>query len=87
MSIILNLIEEKNNQLLGFDGKKKERDSLREKIAILDKEINDFDETKILADIDELTDCAVKLGLLPSETEAEAENTEDESVESQYVGL
>ena len=78
MSVILDIIDEKNNQLLGFDAKKKERDTLVEKLAILDKEINEFDKSKVVADIEELTDCAIKLGLITVEAEdvEEAENTE-----------
>ena len=43
MSIILSLIEEKNNQLLEFDGKKEEREKLVEQVKKLDDEIASFD--------------------------------------------
>lgn len=64
MSIILSLIEERNNQLLNFGAKKEERENLVKQLAILDNEISNFDENKTLREVDELTDCAVKLGLI-----------------------
>ena len=67
MSIILTLIEEKNNQLLENTAKKEERDRLAERVEELNKELGSFDETKVLAEIDELTDCAVKLGLIDAQ--------------------
>lgn len=71
MSIILTLIEEKNNQLLENTSKKEERDRLVERVEELNKELGSFDETKVLADIDELTDCAIKLGLIEVQEEAD----------------
>ena len=85
MIIILRLIEEKNNQLLDFGGKKEERDKLVEQIKKLDAEIASFDKDKILAEVDELTDCAVKLGLIP---DAISEETDDANVtENSEIGV
>lgn len=83
MSIILSLIDEKNNQLLEFDVKREEREKLVEQVKKLDDEIASFDKDKILAEVDELTDCAVKLGLLPSRTDADDDAivTEDSEIE------
>ena len=69
MSIILSLIEEKNNQLIEFGAKADKREVLLKELQELDKEIADFDKNKVVADIDELTDCAIKLGLISVEPE------------------
>lgn len=71
MNALLKIIDEKNNQLLEFDAKKEERDNLLAKIAVLDKEISEFNKEQICNDIDELTDCAIKLGFIEVETVVE----------------
>lgn len=77
MSIILKLIDEKSNQLLEFDAKKEKRDSLAIELALLDKEISEFNKEQICNDIDELTDCAVKLGLIDKEITDETDSSEE----------
>ena len=67
MHIVLSLIEERNNQLLQFDSKKEEREALVKRLEALDKEMNSFDKSKLVSEIDELTDVAVKLGLIQPE--------------------
>lgn len=74
MSIILSLIEERNNKLLNYDEKKEERAMLVERLEALDKELNSFDKSKLVSEIDELTECAVKLGLIQVESQSETEN-------------
>lgn len=69
MSILVRLIEEKNNELLEFDAIKQEREETARKLAILDSKIEAFDKNKVLADIDELTECAIKLGHITIQTE------------------
>ena len=76
MNALLKIIDEKNNQLLAFDAKKKKRDDLAIELALLDKEISEFNKEQICNDIDELTDCAVKLGFIEVETVV-PENTEN----------
>jgi hypothetical protein len=81
MSIILSLIEEKNNQLIDYDAKANKRDALVKELQALDNELADFNKAKTVADIDELTECAVKLGLLPSSIEPEQCECECDTVE------
>ena len=73
MSIILTLIEERNSKLLTFDAKKEERAEILRRLEEIDREINSFDKGKLVAEIDELTDCAVKLGLIKVEDEENLE--------------
>jgi hypothetical protein len=68
MNALLKIIDEKNNQLLEFDAKKTKRDNLAIELALLDKEISEFNKEQICNDIDELTDYAVKLGFIEVET-------------------
>jgi hypothetical protein len=75
MCIILDLIEERNNQLLNFDSKKEQRDNLVKELESLDKEIQAFNKVKILSEIDELTECAIKLGLIDSQPMCETEES------------
>ena len=86
MSIILNLIEERNNQLLDFDVKKEQRDNLVAQIKALNEEIESFDQTKVLSEIDELTECAKKLGLLSPVPTSETENpVSTETINTQEI--
>lgn len=73
MSIILKLIEERENKILTFGKKAEEREELVKKLAVLDKEINEFDKQSTLSEIEELTQCAVSLGLI------EVPKTEEEN--------
>jgi hypothetical protein len=83
MSIILTLIDEKHNQLLENTVKKEERDRLVQRVDELNKELGSFDEMKVIAEIDELTDCAVKLGLIEGqETDNSVECAEVEQSQS-----
>ena len=74
MNALLKIIDEKNNQLLEFDAKKTNRDNLAIELALLDKEISEFNKEQICNDIDELTDYAVKLGFIEVETVVEETN-------------
>lgn len=78
MNALLKIIDEKSNQLLEFDAKKTKRDNLAIELALLDKEISEFNKEQICNDIDELTDYAVKLGFIEVETAVEetAENSQ-----------
>ncbi len=76
MSVIIRLIEQKNNELVEFSAKKERRDNLALELAIVDKEIADFDKEQVVKDIDELTECAIKLGLV---------NIQDDTQESVAV--
>lgn len=76
MSVIIRLIEQKNNELIEFSAKKEKRDNLALELAIIDKEIADFDKEQVVKDIDELTECAIKLGLV---------NIQDDTQESVAV--
>ncbi len=76
MSVIIRLIEQKNNELVEFGAKKEKRDNLALELAIIDKEIADFDKEQVVKDIDELTECAIKLGLV---------NIQDDTQESVAV--
>jgi hypothetical protein len=71
------MIEERENKILSFGEKAEERKVLLEKLELLDKEIKDFDKDTVLAEIDELTDCAKKLGLIEVPQE-ECSNTTEE---------
>lgn len=76
MSVIIRLIEQKNNELIEFGAKKEKRDNLALELAIIDKEIAEFDKEQVVKDIDELTECAIKLGLV---------NIQDDTQESVAV--
>jgi hypothetical protein len=76
MSVIIRLIEQKNNELVEFSAKKERRDNLALELAIVDKEIAEFDKEQVVKDIDELTECAIKLGLV---------NIQDDTQESVAV--
>lgn len=83
MNALLKIIDEKNNQLLEFDAKKEERDNLVAKLAVLDKEISEFNKEQLCNDIDELTDYAIKLGFIEVQTSEEevSENSQYETSE------
>ena len=71
MSIILKELEKRNDLLLKFDEKTEERKLLVERLACLDKELGEFDKETLIAEIDELTECGIKLGLIEAPTNAE----------------
>lgn len=72
MSIIIKELEKRNDLLLKFDEKTEERKVLLERLECLEKELGEFDKETLIAEIDELTECGIKLGLI----EAPIENAE-----------
>ena len=71
MNVIERVIEEKNNSLLDHDAKKQKRDELVRELAVLDHEIESFDKNRVIADIEELTECLNKLNSLDTPVESQ----------------
>lgn len=80
MSIILKMIEERENKILTFGEKTEERKKLLEQLTLLEKEISEFDKDTLVAEIEELTACAVKLNLI--QIPQEDTNSEESTLEN-----
>lgn len=76
MSIIIKELERRNDLLLQFDEKTEERKVLMERLECLDKELGEFDKETLIAEIEELTDCGIKLGLIPAPIVENAEEVD-----------
>lgn len=77
MSIILKEIDKRQKLLTEYDGKVERKVALEAELAKLNAEIVETDKEKpvLLAEIKELTDCGIKLGVI-------AAPVVDESVDS-----
>lgn len=75
MSIILKEIDKRQKLLTEYDGKVERKAALEAELAKLNAEIEATDKPVLLAEIKELTDCGIKLGVI-------AAPVVDESVDS-----
>lgn len=73
MSIIIKELERRNDLLLKFDEKTEEKKVLLERLEVLEKELGEFDKETLVAEIDELTECGIKLGLIEKPVEENAQ--------------
>lgn len=77
MSIIIKELERRNDLLLKFDEKVQERKTLIERLEFLNKELDEFDKETLVAEIDELTECGIRLGLLQAPIQEDVEQTDN----------
>lgn len=75
MSIILKEIDKRQKLLTEYDGKVERKAALEAELAKLNAEIEATDKSVLVAEIKELTDCGIKLGVI-------AAPVVDESVDS-----
>lgn len=76
MSIIIKELEKRNDLLLKFDEKTEERKVLIERLESLNKELDEFDKETLVAEIEELTECGIKLGVIPTPIVENAEEVD-----------
>ena len=80
MSVILKEIEKRQQILDEHDGKVARVDELKAELACLEKEVSETNTFELKAEIDELKDYAIRLGLIEAPVEEVENTTETEEV-------
>ena len=86
MSVILKEIEKRQHILDEHDSKIARVDALKAELACLEKEVSETNTFELKAEIEELTDYAIKLGLIApvEEYSTETEKTEEKEADMVY---
>ena len=83
MSVILKEIEKRQHILDEHDSKVARVDELKVELACLEKEVSETNTFELKAEINELTDYAIQLGLIKAPVAEEFATETEESVEEE----
>ena len=80
MSVILKEIEKRQQILDEHDGKVARVDALKAELACLEKEVSETNTFELKAEIEELKDYAIRLGLIEAPVVEDEKTTEAEEI-------
>ena len=85
-NVIMTELEKRQKLLIEVDEKSERAKALRAEADLLDQEVSEVNKDVLVAEIDELTDYAVKLGFIEVQEEV-AEEVANEPVAENPVGV